>query len=49
MWLDAIKAEADRKARQGKTEMGLPAFPKYNPTQPLTTDAKHENPTRVLY
>ena len=27
MRLDAVKAEADRKGRQGKTEMGLPAFP----------------------
>ena len=31
--LDAVKAEADRKARQNRTEVGLPAFPEY---QPLT-------------
>jgi hypothetical protein len=49
MRLDAVKAEADRKARQGKTEMGLPAFPEYDPTQPLTSDAEHENPTRAPY
>jgi len=31
--LDAVKAEADRKARQNRIEGGLPAFPEY---QPLT-------------
>jgi hypothetical protein len=31
--LDAVKAEADRKARQNRTEVCLPAFPEY---QPLT-------------
>ncbi|KAF9567838.1 pali-domain-containing protein [Agrocybe pediades] len=31
--LDAVKAEADRKARQKQTEVGLPAF---SETQPLT-------------
>ena len=49
MRLDAVKAEADRKARQGKTELGLPAFPEYDPTQPLTGDAEHENVPRVPY
>jgi hypothetical protein len=49
MRLDAVKAEADRKAGQGKSELGLPAFPEYDPTQPLTSDAEHENSTRVPY
>ncbi|KAF8506555.1 pali-domain-containing protein [Russula emetica] len=49
MRLDAVKAEADRKARQGKNELGLPAFPEYDPTQPLTSDAEHENAARVPY
>jgi hypothetical protein len=49
MRLDAVKAEADRKARQGKAEQGLPAFAEYDPTQPLTADDEHENPTRVPY
>lgn len=34
MRLDAVKAEADRKARQ--QELGLPAFQEYDPSQPLT-------------
>ncbi|KAI0073719.1 pali-domain-containing protein [Panus rudis PR-1116 ss-1] len=34
--LDAVKAEADRKARQAKGELGLPAFQEYEQTQPLT-------------
>ncbi|KAI0003816.1 SUR7/PalI family-domain-containing protein [Russula compacta] len=42
MRLDAVKAEADRKARQTKSEVGLPAFAEYDPTQPLTSDAEHE-------
>ncbi|KAK7695360.1 hypothetical protein QCA50_002552 [Cerrena zonata] len=33
--LDAVKAEADRKARQAKGEVGLPAFQEYEST-PLT-------------
>lgn len=33
--LDAVKAEADRKARQAKGEVGLPAFQEYEHT-PLT-------------
>ncbi|CAL1694025.1 unnamed protein product [Somion occarium] len=33
--MDAIKAEADRKARQAKGEVGLPAFQEYE-HQPLT-------------
>ncbi|KAH8099282.1 pali-domain-containing protein [Cristinia sonorae] len=34
--LDAVKAEADRKARQKQGETGLPAFQEYEQTQPLT-------------
>lgn len=34
--LDAVKAEADRKARQKQGEIGLPAFQEYDPTKPLT-------------
>lgn len=49
MRLDAVKAEADRKARKGKTELGLPAFPEYDPTRPLTADVEHEDATRVPY
>lgn len=37
MRLDAVKAEADRKARQQKQEVGLPAFQEYEQTQPLTS------------
>ncbi|KAG9314171.1 hypothetical protein JVU11DRAFT_4957 [Chiua virens] len=33
--LDAVKAEADRKARQAQPEGGLPAFHEYDPSQPL--------------
>ncbi|KAJ7762364.1 SUR7/PalI family-domain-containing protein [Mycena maculata] len=40
MRLDAVKAEADRKARQKATEGGLPAFHENGPeSQPLTTMA----------
>ena len=39
MRLDAVKAEADRKARQKQGEVGLPAFQEYEQTQPLT---KHD-------
>ena len=49
MRLDAVKAEADRKARQQKSELGLPAFAEYDPTQPLTADAEHEPQSRVPY
>lgn len=35
MRLDAVKAEADRKARQQQGEVGLPSFPEYDPSQPL--------------
>ena len=38
MRLDAVKAEADRKARQKQGELGLPAFPEHDPTLPLTSD-----------
>ena len=51
MRLDAVKAEADRKARK-QTELGLPSFPEYDPTQPLTGDAEYETSTtstRVPY
>jgi hypothetical protein len=44
MRLDSVKAEADRKAQQKQIEMGLPAFPEYDPSQPLTSDAEHETP-----
>ncbi|KZV60400.1 pali-domain-containing protein [Peniophora sp. CONT] len=37
MRLDAVKAEADRKARAKRGEVGLPAFQEYDPTQPLTS------------
>ncbi|KAJ3489613.1 hypothetical protein NLI96_g2013 [Meripilus lineatus] len=36
MRLDAVKAEADRKARQKQGEVGLPAFHEYEQRQPLT-------------
>ena len=49
MRLDAVKAEADRKARQKQGELGLPSFPEYDPTQPLTADAEHEPVSRVPY
>lgn len=39
MRMQAIQAEADRKARQQKTETGLPAFPE---TQPLTSKMDSE-------
>lgn len=35
MRLDAVKAEADRKARQQQGEIGLPSFQEYDPSQPL--------------
>ncbi|KAH7914749.1 pali-domain-containing protein [Hygrophoropsis aurantiaca] len=35
MRLDAVKAEADRKARQNQGEVGLPPFQEYDPSQPL--------------
>ncbi|KAG1889491.1 pali-domain-containing protein [Suillus subluteus] len=35
MRLDAVKAEADRKARQQQGEIGLPPFQEYDPSQPL--------------
>ena len=40
MRLDAVKAEADRKARQAKGEVGLPAF--YE-TQPLTGNVEGDH------
>jgi hypothetical protein len=38
MRLDAVKAEADRKARQRQGEGGLPAFQEYEPLQAKVTD-----------
>ncbi|KAH7885998.1 pali-domain-containing protein [Phlebopus sp. FC_14] len=35
MQLDAVKAEADRKARQNQVEGGLPSFHEYEQSQPL--------------
>ncbi|KIJ65051.1 hypothetical protein HYDPIDRAFT_89145 [Hydnomerulius pinastri MD-312] len=35
MRLDAVKAEADRKARQAQGEVGLPSFHEYDQSQPL--------------
>jgi len=49
MRLDAVKAEADRKAQQKQGELGLPAFPEYDPTQPLTADVEHEAQPAVPY
>ncbi|KAI0066414.1 pali-domain-containing protein [Artomyces pyxidatus] len=43
MRLDAIKAEADRKARQKQGEVGLPAFQEYDPTQPLTLEEEEQH------
>lgn len=43
--LDAVKAEADRKARQKQGEQGLPAFQEYDPTQPLTHGGDDEHPS----
>jgi hypothetical protein len=42
MRLDAVKAEADRKAAQKRGEVGLPAFDEYEAAQPL-------NPSKVTY
>ncbi|GBE77659.1 hypothetical protein SCP_0105400 [Sparassis crispa] len=42
MRLDAVKAEADRKARQKQGEVGLPAFQELEQTQPLTTRLSDE-------
>jgi len=39
--MDAIRAEADRKARQGKSETGLPSFPEHE-RQPLTAKVSEE-------
>jgi hypothetical protein len=49
MRLDAVKAEADRKARQKQGELGLPAFPEYDPTQPLTGEPDHDPQPTVPY
>ncbi|KAH9950909.1 SUR7/PalI family-domain-containing protein [Amylocystis lapponica] len=42
MRLDAVKAEADRKARQKQGEGGLPAFNEYEQMQPLTRKLSDE-------
>lgn len=42
MRLDAVKAEADRKARQKRGEVGLPAFQEYDPAQPLYAKVDEE-------
>ncbi|KIJ38428.1 hypothetical protein M422DRAFT_781371 [Sphaerobolus stellatus SS14] len=44
--LDAIKAEADRKARQKQGEGGLPAFQEYDATKPLTGKYDEEDDYR---
>jgi hypothetical protein len=44
MRLDAVKAEADRKARLKQGEIGLPAFAEHDPTQPLTADDDDAQP-----
>ncbi|TFY76944.1 hypothetical protein EWM64_g7070, partial [Hericium alpestre] len=44
MRLDAVKAEADRKARQKQGEIGLPAFNEYDPTEPLNGGHGHDEP-----
>jgi hypothetical protein len=49
MRLDAVKSEADRKARQNQGELGLPSFPEYDPRQPLTSDAEHETMPHAPY
>ena len=42
MRLDAVKAEADRKARQKQGEIGLPAFQELDQLQPLTRHADEQ-------
>lgn len=49
MRLDAVKAEADRKARKKQGELGLPSFPEYDATLPLTADAEHEPQPQAPY
>ncbi|KAH9964186.1 SUR7/PalI family-domain-containing protein [Russula dissimulans] len=49
MRLDAIKAEADRRARKTQGELGLPSFPEYDPTQPLTADVEHDAQPQAPY
>ncbi|KAG1757818.1 pali-domain-containing protein [Suillus lakei] len=43
MRLDAVKAEADRKARQQQGEIGLPSFQEYDPSQPLKARISGDN------
>ncbi|KAG2154593.1 pali-domain-containing protein [Suillus clintonianus] len=43
MRLDAVKAEADRKARQHQGEIGLPSFHEYDPSQPLKARVSGED------
>ncbi|KAI9507813.1 pali-domain-containing protein [Russula earlei] len=49
MRLDAVKAEADRNARKKQSELGLPSFPEYDPTQPLTADVEHDPQPQAPY
>ncbi|KAI0315656.1 SUR7/PalI family-domain-containing protein [Amylostereum chailletii] len=49
MRLDAVKAEADRKARAKRGEVGLPAFQEYDPTQPLTAHREDEEYRDAAY
>ena len=49
MRLDAVKAEADRKARLKQGEIGLPAFAEHDPTQPLTADHDDDAQPAVPY
>ncbi|KZT74973.1 pali-domain-containing protein [Daedalea quercina L-15889] len=42
MRLDAVKAEADRKARQKQGEIGLPAFQELDQLQPLASHTDEE-------
>ena len=43
MRLDAVKAEADRKARQKQGEIGLPAFQELDQLQPLARHADEQD------
>ena len=54
MRLDAVKAEAERKARQQRGEIGLPAMPEHDATKPLKSTPQYleeedEEPYRDNY
>jgi hypothetical protein len=49
MRLDAVKAEADRKARLKQGELGLPAFPEHDQSQPLTLDSEDDMQQSIPY